>query len=236
MVKWKLVLAAVVIIAILGLIFTTPASQKITDITGFDLNNLNDFVNPGKILSGLTILLNPLPSGNYFTFILTSDRTIMYGKSFDVENASIILAGNFVTDVFVGETVYDVSSNQGSVSIENFKGTVDFTSFGTIIVSGKATGVSVNNGITVRPSSRDFSIKVEINPSEYFVAPIVQNSLKFTSVSGKLERTDQKSGLQELKNEDIEIIPFIGNVKLSGEIQISGVAKSIKGKTFSWTG
>ncbi len=229
--KWKIIVSAVVIVAIFALVFVSPAGNIITDMSNIQLPSTE------KIFSGLSTLINPLPSGAYFTFIANSDEHALDGRSFGIENGTVVFSGTFVTDIFVGNTAYDVSMDEATVSVQNFNGNVNFDPYGTAIVSGKATGVSVNDGVSVRPSGKEMSVKFEINPSEYFVGPIVENSMKISNVAGEIERTGDTNSVQNFEGQDIEIIPFIGNIKLSdGEIVFSGAAKLVKGSNFVWTG
>lgn len=216
--RWKILLAVLLILGMAGLLALTPQGQSFLAGIGIDL-------------SGVFTLFKPPISGNYFSFSLTLDKSLMNGMSFKLEDGSVRANGTYIDDVILGNSIREKKTKEGNVELSGFKGTVYVTN--TIKIVGDAASVAVEGEVT-RSVDKMLKVQIEIYPNSYFVAPVTENKIQFSSIDGKLERIGD-GAIQPLKNDTIDISNFIGNVRLEdGLVILSGSTTQITGKTFSW--
>ncbi len=222
--KIKIIAAIVVILGILVLLFgsTTLNLPVIGDIGKY--LNLPSFIP----------LFNPTPSGNAFSFSLSTLSNSLDGQTLTAQNSNIVLLGtNFIT-LQVGDSSYQ-PGNGATVQIYNFNGQAQF-SYGTVILNGQADSVVLNSVSISSTSGQKLKIISQFSTANYTISSLSKQPLVLQNVYGTLKKTSGSSATEDLQNESLRIDGFQGDVGLSGNYLITGSAVSIKGQTFSWTG
>jgi hypothetical protein len=192
--KWKLLLAVLIILGIAGLLFFWETGTGYLD---FLKTKVGEFT--------AVVFKWVAPSGKQFSIVLTTDKEIFYGQKYKVSNSTFESLGT-VKEVRINNAV---STSQASIKIEGMKGSFEITRQNTVKISADAASVVLS---TVQFSNAN--VYVEILPSSFLLSQFNQDKLVFSSVSGQV-RTEE-GWAKELANADIEIYNFKGSLKLEG--------------------
>jgi hypothetical protein len=218
--KWKAVLAVVVILAIAGFFVFTEFGNQFTSQLG---------------LGSLTAFFVKQRPANVFAFNLTTRREAFFGQQYKVVNISLDATGIYQY-IHVGN-IY-LESKEGkriTIAVRNFVGNFEITSGGSITLKGTATFAEIGE-LAVSPE-KSLNVEVEIIPSTFVLASLQQNSINFASIVGTLQRgTANNLDSIFLANGKLTINYFAGTLSQQedGTTTLLGSASSIKGDNFSF--
>lgn len=230
-IRWKLLLVLAVVVAIVGLmIYPDPSNFPFSP--SLELPRM-DF-DAEWIASDLSSILSPIPQSE-LSFVMTSESNQLEGQSFDVQNAHVSMMGLFTGNVNFGDTAYMASNRPGDLELDNFSGTIEFFSGNRMMITGTASS-AILDGTSIVSRTGSLKISTEMAPSRFSVDPVKVSRIVLDSFFGTLERGGEERTTVDLSGSTLEIREFEGNLKLDGLYIISGLARQVKGKTFSWTG
>lgn len=213
---FKLILALVLIVGILGLIAYANTGQKFLEKI-----KIGRFAQTGE-------------TKEPFGIVLTTDTTSLYGKSFSINKAVVNLAG-VCNKVKIGSLSVERENTRCLVETSDFLGTFYYTPFGSISVSGQVTSVKLD--ANTYKSDTAINLEVEVIPVSFFVTGL--NEPTFSTVaSGKIEKYSAEGelkGVAFLKSNSLTINNLIVSAQLeNGELKVTGTATSVKSDDFSW--
>lgn len=226
-VRWKALLAVVVIVAIVGLLYTSDTGKDYVDLL---TNTLGNFVANFPLVG--------MQPGSEFFMELTTMKESFFGQSYKVENATLRVSGICQGTMVIGDIVMSREEKDCFIQIENLQGQFEYSAGGVVRADGKANFVTVD-GYSYVPAERELSVKVEVIPvEELLLTGLSQRNIALDSVTGGIERRDEEGNIkstEELKNEKMTIINFVGQLELEEEsIILSGLTGAVRGQTFSW--
>jgi len=218
--KWKALLAVIIVLVIAGLLFATDVGQKYID---FMKKSVGNFV---------SIIFKKQQPGQTFRVELTTNKYPFYGQSYRITNSTFTGSG-FYQKIKVGD--WDVTIKSGKkvgVTINNFNGLFEYTSEGGIKLTGESNQIEIED--RAYSSERPTKIELEIVPFSFSLNNIAQDRISLQSVSGEI-KTDR--GQAPLEKSKLEISFFTGDLMLAedGNAKLEGVASSIIGDKFSFT-
>lgn len=223
--KWKTLLAAVLIIGIAGFFFFTDIGSQYTaqivQYTGqIDLGSLTGY------------LVSQKPTGS-FPFSMTTQVSSFAGQNYKVTNASISIDGIYQYINAGSLNLESTSGNQITVSLQNYNGNFQISAGGSIILKGTATNVMIGD---LSASSNKINVQMEVLPSTFSLSSFQQNAIKFFGITGTIERTSSNNpDTVNLAGSNVTINYFSGNLSLQqGTATLDGTASSIKGDNFSF--
>jgi len=218
--KWKIVLAVVLILAIVGFLFLTGIGSQLTSKLG---------------LGSLTAFFVQQKPTNTFPFTLTTQKEAFYGQNYNVVNSSLDITGIYQS-IHVG-TIY-LESKGGkriTVAIRNLNGNFEYGSAGSIIIKGTTTYAEIGE-IAASPE-KNVNIEMEIIPSTFILSSLQQNSINFAGIAGTLQRgSGDNLDTVNLANSKLTINYFAGSLsqQIDGTVILLGSASSVKGDNFSF--
>jgi len=229
--KWKAVLAVLLVLGIFGLFLTTDYGRGMFGnfFTGIFSGNFGD------LTGSLTGIFQPKPTGSGFEVVVTTTKDAFSGQKYKVSGATVATDGiyNFLK---VGDQVYESKSGKRlAITVKGFSGDVEFTAAGSMTITG--TGNYFVLGDLISSSDKQMSVQIEIVPNTVEVDNFGQRSLHFASISGRLDRyVGEKYDSVTLSNSRLDIGYFNGTLSFSddGTVKLSGIAFSAKGDTFSF--
>lgn len=223
--KVKNVAAVIVILGILALLFTS------TSINIPVLNDIGKYIN----IPSFNLPIGTTPNGNPFPFSLQSSYSLLNSQTFTAQSSNVILVGANFASLQIGDSYYQPESGI-SAQIYNFNGQTQFN-YGTISLSGQADSATIGTtGINPSTAGQKLKISAQFTAANYTISGLSKQPLTLQSIYGELTKMGASSASQDLVNESLKINGFQGAVQLSGNYLITGVAVSIQGNTFSWTG
>lgn len=220
--RWKGLLTVIIILGILGFLFITPTSRDYAD---FFKSNIVKFV------PALTALLGTKPSGNYFTVILSADKTAFYGQSYQVENSSLTAYGICRGTVTLDSVVLE-KSTRCEIKLDNANGKFEYTSAGSIRGTLSVTRAVIDD-VVFSPADPAKGLKVEFDalPIEFLLTGLNENRVSLSKVNGEIKKLKEDGSIDQVKNlkdEQVEITNFLGNIRLSGDtVTLSGFATKV---------
>jgi hypothetical protein len=223
---WKVLLAAMLIIAICGLLLITPIGQKYTENIRALLTK-----NVGALTS---VILRQKPSSP-FTIHLSASKESFYGQSFKVTNASVSITGDY-QNIKVGDQSLTLkSSKKVNVNVQNTNGVFEMLGNGNVRVSASSDYLEIDDYIF--SSGKLMKIEVEMAPSTFSVNPIIADKITFSSVTGEIKRLGETNiNTASMSSSNLEIKSFSGYLKMedTGNILLHGLSSSVKGDTFNF--
>ncbi len=192
--KWKLLLAVLVILGIVTLLFITDTGVSSLN---FLKRKVGDFV---------AVVFKWAPGGKQFYIRLTTNRDTLYGQTYKISNATFEGSGT-AKEVKINKATSLL--NKVDVKIEGLKGSLEITDQDTVKVSGDAASVVLNNLPIL-----NLNIYVEMVPSGFTLSQFSQEKITLPSVTGEIKTED--GWTRPLGVSNLEIYNFKGIVKLEG--------------------
>jgi len=217
--KFKLVLAVILILAIVGVIFMTDFGQPVGDFLTGNLGSVTSLFTGNK--------------GPAFGVNMKINRDALIGQTFKISNSTATLVG---VPTFLRLNFQVVSLKEAQVVnmvINNFKGNVVMNSDGSISIDGETNYVEMDNF----QFSSDKPKKIELNAGSNSLSIDNFNSDKIAlaSASGTVERIVDKNIDSASFDGKIEMNNFVGVMKLTDTTaEFMGIATSVKGDKFSF--
>jgi len=217
--KWKVILTAIVILAIVGFFVVTQTGTQFVSQLG---------------LGSLTSFLVKQAPANSFPFALKTQREAFFGQQYKVVNASLDTTGIYQY-IHIGN-IY-LESKEGkriSIVVKNFSGNFEITAGGSIVAKG--TAIYAEIGELAASPEKNLNIEIEIIPSTFVLNSLQQNSMNFVGISGTLQRGTNATDTVNLANSKLTINYFAGSLsqQVNGTTTLLGSASSIKGDNFSF--
>lgn len=217
--KWKAILAVVVILGIVGLLYATDMGKGYLD---FIRSTVGNFIS----------ILAKTPQTSGFQVDVEANKKPFYGVSYRVANSSFEGSG-----VFQSMTISDLdmtlnSDKKVDVAAADFNGQFDYTSDGVVRLTGTASKVVV--GDRSYSSAKPTKVSLELVPFSFLISNLNVAKMAFNGVLGSVKSS---AGQAQLELSKLEISNFIGNMSLSEDekVKLGGTASSIVGDRFSFT-
>jgi hypothetical protein len=217
--NWKAILAVIVILGIVGLLYTTDMGRGYLD----DIRT---------IMGNFISILAKTPQGSGFQVEVEANKNPFYGVSYKVVNSSFEGSG-----VYQSMTISDLdvtlnSDKKVDVAAADFSGQFDYTSDGIVRLTGTASRVVV--GDRSYSSAKPTKISLELVPFSFDISNLNVGKMAFSGVSGSVKSS---AGQAQLELSKLEISNFMGNMSLSEDekVKLGGTASSIVGDRFSFT-
>lgn len=226
--RWKVLLASLVIVGIVGLLlFATPAQNYL----GFFGNGVGQFF---STITGGSVF--PSAAGNYFSMSLVATKEEFYGQSYDIKNSSVFITGDY-RKIEVGDQIINLKKIEPvSIMIRNMKGEIAFLGDGSIKISADSTNIEIDDYSMI--SDKPKKINVNIVPNRMLVSYFEKDKIVFDSITGELKRF-VKTNIDQINLSDnkLEILRFNGLMRLSenGIVELTGIAESVKGDGFAFS-
>ena len=218
---FKLILAGLLLAGILGLLFysatgsTFPQDFKLGMFTDVQKTNTEPF--------GIS---------------LSTDTIAFYGKSFNMDNSSFSAKGA-CSSIKISGTTIKSNDNRCGVSSDNFRGTFQYTTSGSIVFSGTADSLTVNSlEFSNNDTANPVKFEVEVIPALFSANGISSKELVLLAPSGSIQKFGKDGSLKAvsyLSQTSLDISNLLGRVELTtGELKVTGTATSVKGDEFNW--
>lgn len=218
--KWKIILAAVLILAIAGFFVLTQMGTQFTSQLG--IGSLTAF------------LVNQKPAST-FPFSLTTHNEAFFGQQYKVVNASLDTTGIYQY-IHVGNIYLESKAGKRiAVVFRNFVGSFEVSAGGSIIVKGTTTYAEI--GDLAASPEKNVNVEMEILPSTFVLSSLQQNSISFAGITGTLQRgSGNNLDTISLVNSKLAINYFAGSLsqQADGTTTLLGSASSVKGDNFSF--
>ena len=215
---FKLVLALVLVVGIMGLIAYANTGQKF--LQAFKI---------GKFADVQQSATEP------FGIVLSTGVTALYGKSFSIAGSPFSFDG-VCSLVKVGGLKIETEETRCSASAESFTGTFQYSPFGSIVFSGSSNTVKVNSN--KYSAATPISFEFEVIPTKFSVAGINANTISIVAPSGKIEKYGKDGSLKAvayLSQSTLDLNSLVAYAQLeNGELKVTGTATSVKSEEFSW--
>ena len=225
--RWKVILTVMLILALVGVLFTTNFGKNYTDFLSRSI---------GKLTLPSSFNLPNFPSsaqsGEQFQIRLISNKNPYTGISFETENGKIISNGFCLTNVKINEIYVNTANAECEISLFNSLGTFKFTEEGSLKISANAATVSVGDTVL----SGDLSVEAELIPFDLVLSDFRKDKLVLVDVDGEFQRIDGDGNIAQtnlLQGETITIYNFGGILILeSSEADLQGFVSAVEGSTF----
>jgi hypothetical protein len=194
--RWKLLLAVLVILGIAGLLFFWETG---TGYLNFLKNKVGEFTS--------IIFKWVAPGGKQFSITLTADKEIFYGQKYKISNSTFEGSGA-VKELKINSAVSTVT--QASIKIEAMKDSFEITRQNSVKISADAASIVIN-----AVQFLNTNVYVEMLPSSFLLSQFNQDKLMLYSVNGQVKT--EEGWVKELSNADIEIQNFKGSLKSDGD-------------------
>ncbi|MBI2543473.1 MAG: hypothetical protein HYW24_04795 [Candidatus Aenigmarchaeota archaeon] len=212
----KLILALVLILGILGLIAYTNVNGNIDSL------KIGSFVGPKKA------------SASALEIVLTTDKTVLYGRTFSLTNSNVNLNG-ICSIITVSGLTIEGENSRCSVDMGGFSGKFDYSPFGSIVVTGSVSTITVNG--QKYTAEKPVSVHIELIPVTFSITGLNINKLSITAPSGQIEKYVDGSlkGVEYLNQNVLDISNLIGSIQSNElELTIRGAVSSVKSDSFTW--
>jgi len=220
--RWKSVLAVLLLLAILGVFFISDLGRPFLGSWGEGLGGLTGFVFKSK------------PSGEGFELVITTQPETFYLQKYKVSGTTVYVDGIY-SFLRVGDQVFESKSGKSIVlNVKSFDGDIEFTTGGSIILAGSSPYVEL--GDLISSNERGTKVEIEIIPSTAIISDFGQSSLRFASISGRLDRyVGEAYDSITLTGGKLNIDNFFGVLKFEdSKATLTGTATSAKGDNFSF--
>jgi hypothetical protein len=219
--RWKALLAVLLVLTIVGLLFFTKSGQDYVDFFR---------VRVGQFVSGIF----RWESGEKFTMVLTTSKEQFAGIKFKVENSSLGILGNYFL-IKIGDQTVDLKDKKTvDFSTGLFSGNVEFTAGSNLKISGESNSFEIEG--MKYSSEKPVKIEMLIEPTKFLLTNLFLDKISFSSLKGEVQRVaDGKTDSVNLGGEKVEISNFEGFMGFSEEkMTLSGFASAVKGESFSF--
>ncbi|MEM5834440.1 MAG: hypothetical protein QXQ69_01160 [Candidatus Aenigmatarchaeota archaeon] len=229
--RFKPVLAAIIIIAIIGLLFFTDSGKKLVEFLSGKIGETASFI-LGRNTKTFKMILE----------LSLENKKNFYGKSFLAENSNFTAKSvyNFIS---VDGGIEKISgSKRVEIELKGLKGRLEVSNVGTLRISGEANYIRIGE----YERSRDKAYQVEIealpfdcSPTCTFKAENLKSDLSFSVINGEVKKLRNDGSVDQikyLKEESLIIQGFIGSFELNNSLILSGEATQVRGSDFLYTG
>lgn len=217
---WKIVLSLLLILVLVGALFATNFGQNYID---FLRRSVGNFVMPLDFFH---------PSGDQFSFSLSSNKAPYHGLNLAVVNGTFISNSICATNVKVNDVYVNVAGSNCSISMQDARGNFEITAAGNLIVSADTNYLAVDDS----SFSGKLHVDVEVIPMSYVIVGINQDKVSLTGMNGEFERFGQNGDIAQsnnLKNESITIYNFMGILQLKdSSMKLQGFASGVEASDF----
>jgi len=220
--KWKPVLAVVLVLAVLGLFFTSDFGKPFLGSMGEGLGGLTGYV------------FKPTQTGEGFELTLTTQKETFYMQKYNLVGSTLYVDGiyNFIK---IGDQLFESKSGKSIIlNIKGISGEIEFTSGGSIKLVGTSNYVEIADLIAT--SEKAMKVEIEIIPKKATISDFSQSQIKFANINGRLERyVGEAYDSITLSNSKLDIQTFAGSLDWNDDgVKLSGTALSAKGDNFSF--
>lgn len=216
---FKLILALVLIVGIMGLVAYANSGEKFLE--AFKIGKFANVQQPA--------------TAEPFSISMHTGTTALYGKSFSVVGGYFSFDG-VCSLVMIGELTMESDETRCSVSVDGFTGTFQYSQYGSVMFTG--SGDAVRMGSTKYSAATPVSFEFEVIPTGFTVSGINANSVSLIAPSGKIEKYAKDGSLKAvafLSQNTLDINSLLANAQLeNGELKVTGTATSVKSEEFSW--
>jgi len=203
-INFKAILSLFVIFAIIGLLLFTPKGQK---ITGNYTKPVGSFL---KTMTGkVTDIKKPSESKKLDIFLTGVNPS-------SLDNIEIPLNGN----EFQGKLNYEgitllksdvkFDDREIDVKINGLMGTLTFFRNGNMKIDGKTSFIKLNQ---MEINNPNIDVLIVGSPISYEVDDVKKDKISFSSVSGSLKCSQLTGGDLMMRNDQLELLNFDGNIK-----------------------
>jgi hypothetical protein len=223
--RWKALLAVLLILAIAGLLLVTKSGQNYLDFFKNGIGRVGSFVT-GFIRFG---------TGKEFQINLTASKEQFAGLKFKVENSSLTVSGNYLS-IKIGDQIVGLKNKKTvDLSMAYFNGNVEFTAEGNAKISAESNSFEIEDMNYF--SEKPVKIEMIVEPTKLVLTNLFMDRITFSSLTGELQRVvDDKTDSISLKNDKLEISNFAGMILSSdGKLTLQGFASAVKGEGFSFS-
>ena len=218
--KYKLVLAVVLVLAIVGLIFVTDLGQPIGNFLSGNLG-------------GLTSLFTGGNKGPGFGINLKVNSESLYGQTFKISNSTIKLTGIPTVAKLNDQTLSFKEFQVVDMTIGNFKGNVVFNKDGSFGIVGETNYVEMDN--FVFSSDKPKNIQLNVGSNSLSIDSFNSDKIALASASGSVDRVMNEKVDSASFDGKLEVNYFVGSMKLTdNSAEFLGTASSVKGDKFSF--
>lgn len=203
--------AVIIIVAVVGLLFGTEIGRKFLGILE---------IGTGKIISGLASLLKlPKKSENYLSMVLSADKESFFRQTFKLANSISNFKG-VCTRLKINDVIADVPICE--INFEGGNGTISYLN-GSIEGSLNVYKLTIGDVVF-----KQLKLDLSLIPTEFSIDGISKNEISVFVKNGQIELFNPDGTSKciiSLKNKDIKISDFTGNLKLKGDlIYLQGIA------------
>lgn len=179
--------------------------------------------------------------GGGFRIVMNVDRSSFLEQSYQVINSTLTTSGVVEGAIKIGSVQLHKESVTVEISLDESKGTFEYTVAGTVIFEGTANRIVVD-GNTYSSPTGDLNVVFEMIPTELTLTDVSQTKIIVDSATGSVVRLNDDGSIkstEELAAEKIEISKFSGVLRFgSGTVRLDGLATSVKGtgaqSSFNW--
>lgn len=225
--KFKLLLAVVVVILIVGVVFFTDTGRQYAEIIK------NKIVETG----GFIFNSGPKKSFNIALQVDSSNRRYFYGQKYDAASSSL-KASSIYNSIKIDGGEEKTGDNRFDMEIRGFKGSFELTNIDTVKIVGEANYIKI--GDYERSREQPYQIEIEAivfgcSPACSFTAESVTSNLVFPSLTGDVTKLKSDGSVDQIKylvDEKLEVEGFMGNFEFKDSIKLIGNATQVRGADF----
>jgi len=213
--KWKLLVAVAVVLAVLGFLFFTEEGRKYAISLGSLTRSFTSTV--GNFVGSFV----KISSGNGFGLELNLNKEAIYGQSFSFSNSGFEASGRILSLKIdgktweIGEKVKVELVGNGKISIGN---------------DGRLA-LNVDTNLLKLDSWKTSNVKVEMEmiPDNLLMNNAKADLINTTSASGNVnKKLDEIEVKVDLNKANLEVENFFGTIELKDKLKLSGTATNIE--------
>jgi hypothetical protein len=227
--RWKLILAVLVIIAIIAAIFFTQTGLSVLGFLKDRISETSSFI-------------FRTPPGNAFPVVVTvdlKDKNSFYGQSYSVSDSTFTATSEY-SSIQVDDGKETLADNTANIILKKFSGTFEITSSGILRLSGNANYIKINDNERTRENPYKIDIEattLDCTPCSFVLENLV-SSMSFPSISGEVKKLKADGSVDQIKyltNEKLDIQNFNGVFQLTNDTLIlTGMTNQIRGENFNF--
>ncbi|HKZ45512.1 MAG TPA: hypothetical protein VJ343_02295 [archaeon] len=218
--KWKVILAVIVILGIAGLLLATDVGQNYADFLRKSVGNF------------ISVIIRRQSSGPMFGIELTANKDSLYGQTYNMANSTFEGSG-FYQKIKVGDSDVTIKSGDDvDVLIGNFNGVFEYTVDGMVKIAGSSNHIEIND--LAYSSAKANKFQLEMVPFTFTLSNVVQDKITLKMAYGEV-KTDR--GQAPLEGSKLDVNFFVGDLRLDsdGNVNLLGITNSVIGDKFSFT-
>jgi hypothetical protein len=220
--KWKPLVAVILILGIFGFFIASNFGQPLIDSLRKGLGDFTGFfIKPSQ--------------KTLFSFSLETNKFSLYGLTpTRISNSTFSANGVYQFLKFGDQLISMKNKNEITIYVKNLRGTFSITTDGIVKIYGDSNYMEVDDMIF--SSNANKKIEIEIMPNDFVLSNFVTDEFVMPSISGTAYRfAGDKTDTISFQNSKITIDEFVGNLEWrNGNSVISGLASLLKGDKFSF--